>query len=332
MSALPLLCHESLDSNWIDPIELEARMGKRSVGIAIATAAIGIAGAIYSVEFHAPPDDISVIVTSADVQAAQQSTGGQMRAPAGSTAHRLELENKIPMGSFRPLGQKAYEIIRPRVLRPQGDALLHVQQLMQRVERGDANAAYEIHLAISECRTFNSSRADDLSESAAAVSAEKSFLEKTERILKECESLILTKDTYEGDWLSRSAAMGSQEAMRAYALSPEEAVGLLNDVIQHPEKLENWKHNASAYLHELAAQGNIAAIGDLERAYASGQFSAPDPIRALAYARVVQRVSPGWVSDADLERYEIQLNAKEKTYSRSLADEVHLNCCTRNRE
>ncbi|MBK0025475.1 hypothetical protein IAE57_04845 [Stenotrophomonas sp. S48] len=259
----------------IDPIETEERMRKQRIGISIATAmAIGIAGAaLYSFEFHTPRDAVSLNVTSAGVQAAEQSTGGEMPASAGSTAHRLEIDKKIPLGSFRPLGPRAYEIIRPRELRPHGDALLHVRQLMQRMERGDANAAYEIHLAISECRTFNSSRADDLSESSAAVGAGKWFLEKTERILKECESLILTKDIYEGDWLSRSAAMGSQEAMHAYALSPEETLGSLNKVIQDPEKLSNWKHNASTYLHELADQGNISAIGDLERAYASGQFS-----------------------------------------------------------
>ncbi|AWH16094.1 hypothetical protein C1922_01495 [Stenotrophomonas sp. ZAC14D2_NAIMI4_7] len=305
-------------------------MQKQIIGISIAAAmAIGIAGAaFYSFEFHTPRDAVSLDVTSAGVQTAEQSTGGEMPASAGSTAHRLEIDKKIPLGSFRPLGPRAYEIIRPRELRPHGDALLHVQQLMQRMERGDANAAYEIHLAISECRTFNSSRADDLSESSAAVGAEKWFLEKTERILKECESLILAKDIYEGDWLSRSAAMGSQEAMRAYALSPEETLGSLNKVIQDPEKLSNWKHNSSTYLNELADQGNISAIGDLERAYASGQFSAPDPIRALAYAQVVQRVSPGWVTDADLRKYEIQLNTKEKAHSQSLANEIYLKCCT----
>lgn len=244
------------------------------------------------------------------------------------TAHKLEIEKKIPPGSYKPLGPKAYEIVRGHEFRPPGDALAHVKQLMQRTESGDANAAYEIYLTINQCQTFTSDKADELADSAALVGSSGWFLERSERILKECESLVLDQDIYHADWLSKAAAMGSQEAMRGYALSPEKVIGSLDSAIQDPEKLTRWKENALTYLSGLADQGNVAALSDLQAAYSYGHRIVPaDPVAALAYARVIHRINPQFFNNDRLAGAESDLTGKQRSKALAMSEEIFQNCC-----
>lgn len=252
----------------------------------------------------------------------------KQRAPSGAaTAQMLERESKIPPGSYKAVGPKAYEIARANDFRPPGDALLHVKNLIERSKSGDASATYEIHLTIGQCQTFTSDRLDTLMESAASVGSEGWFLERSERIIKECGTLVLDQDIYHADWLSKAAAMGSQEAMRAYSLSPEKIVGSLDDAIRDPEKLEQWRETAMSYTHELATQGNVDAIGDLAHEYTYGGFVPADPVTALAYTRVLNRLDPRFATTTDIASHENKLSNQDRERARLLSNNIFTNCC-----
>lgn len=304
-------------------------MSKRILGTLLVATAIGIVAVAPS--GYRPPSSDGAPPRTAERNAGQlQATPREGRASgsAGTTAQRLEAQKKIAPGTFRALGPKAYEIIRPNAFRPPGDALAHVGQLKARASAGDANAAYEIYLTVDECRTFTSERADELARSAAIVGSEGGFLQRSERLLEECESLVLAGNIDAADWLSRAAAMGSQDAMRGYAASPETVFGSLEDGIRDPGTLIQWRETAVGYLEDLAAQGNLSALGDLERAHASGRFGDPDPFRAWAYARVIQRIDPRLVTDQDLARYRNVLSREQQASADSLADSLYRRCCS----
>lgn len=253
----------------------------------------------------------------------------QLALPRSATAQALERDNKIPPGSYKAVGPKAYVIARANDFRPPGDALAHVKQLIERSEAGDAAATYEIHLTIEQCRTFTSDRLDTLIESAASVGSEGWFLERSERILGECGTLVLEQDIYDADWLSKAAEMGSQEGMRAFSLAPEKVIGSLDDAIRDPKKLEQWRQKAVGYAHDLVAQGNADVIGDLAREYTHGGFVPADPVAALAYTRVLNRIDPRFATATDIADHETHLTSQERERALLLSSDIFRTCCIR---
>lgn len=247
--------------------------------------------------------------------------------PPPLRATELEAAGKIAPGSYQPLGTKAYQLFRGYEIRPPGDARAHVQQLAARSARGEADATYQIYLTVDECRTFISDRVDQLIDTARSLGAGGAFLQKSERLLQECESLVLDRDLFRRDWLRRAAAQGSQEAMVLYATSPEEALGTLQDAIKDPEQVLAWKQTATAYLKDLASQGNVAALSALSTAYEFGRIVDADPMAAYAYERALQRVNPDFVSAETLKALEEQLPAGGLARANALSDTVYENCC-----
>ncbi|KAF1013501.1 MAG: hypothetical protein GAK31_03650 [Stenotrophomonas maltophilia] len=149
----------------------------------------------------APPAAVSAVAPA--VHAIGTATAAP---PSPPRAAALEAAGKIAPGSYQSLGGKAYQVFRGHEVRPPGNALAYVQQLATRSARGDATATYEIYLTVNECRTFASDRGDQLADSAQALGAGGPFLQKSERLLQECESLLLDRDVFQDDWLTRAAA------------------------------------------------------------------------------------------------------------------------------
>ncbi|MEN5204501.1 hypothetical protein ABE473_08585 [Stenotrophomonas sp. TWI700] len=283
-----------------------------------------IAGALAATAIYATKEEPEKRIGQENKPA--QAT--QLPLSVAATAQVLERDNKIPPGSYKAVGPRAYEIVRAHEFRPTGDALVHVKKLIERSASGDATATYEIYLTIEQCQTFTSDRADTLADSAASVGSGSWFLERSERILKECEPLVMDQEIYQADWLSKAAAMGSQEAMRAYSLSPEKAIGSLGDAIRDPEKLEQWKHTALGYVHELAAQGNANVLSDLAMAYTYGGIVPADPVAALAYTRVLNKIDPRFATSSDIANHEKNLSSQEKEKARLSSNDIFKNCCT----
>lgn len=300
-------------------------MNKWLVGTVVAGAVAAITlTTIYSNSRQTPAP-----AAGAGTVSEVQHRNGSASAPSLAAAQRLEAEMKIPPGSFKPMGSKAYEIIRGNRIRPPGDALTHARQLIDRSRSGDANAAYDVYLTVRECQTFASQHADELADSARSVGKEGQFLQRSERMLKECESLILDKDIYEADWLSTAAAMGSQSAMRTYANSPEDVLGSLDKAVGDPDKVAEWRRNAQQYLTDLSSQGNVSALWDLASAYTYGGVVDADPVMAAAYSRVVNRVNSSFITPDQVSEIERRLSAKELMRVKSASDEIYNKCCVK---
>ncbi|TFZ46839.1 hypothetical protein E5C33_04135 [Stenotrophomonas maltophilia] len=303
-------------------------MRKRLIGF--VTLAAALAAAAVAVSSYRQQETADTTPRESDRSGSREGTSAYAKplpASSATAAQTLERDNKIPRGSYKAVGPKAYEIVRGNEFRPPGDALAHVKQLMLRSESGDATATYEIYRTVEQCQTFISDRADNLADSAASVGSGNWFLERSERILKECESLALDQDIYHADWLSKAAAMGSQEAMRAYSLSPEKAIGSLDDAIRDPAKLEAWKETATGYLRELEAQGNVNVISDMAMAYTYGGIVPADPVAALAYTRVLNRLDPRFATTNDIATREKNLSSQQKENARLSSNEIFKNCC-----
>lgn len=302
-------------------------MKKKLFGIFVAAAALAVViGAVFGHRLQTDDAQRKSEKNEAHGEAPVQE--GNSSESREVTAHKLEIEKKIPAGSLKAWGPKAYEIIRGHEFRPPGDALTHVKQLMKRSESGDANATYEIYLTINQCQTFTSDKADELADSAALVGSSGWFLERSERILKECESLVLDQDIYRADWLSKAAEMGSQEAMRGYARSPQKVIGSLEDAIRDPEKLARWKENSLSYLNEMAEQGNVSALGDLQSFYTYGRsLVSADPVAALAYARALHRINPQFSSSEGIVESESALSGAQRARAIAMSEEIYQKCC-----
>jgi hypothetical protein len=303
-------------------------MSKRLIGFVTLAAVLAVAAvAMYGYRQQPAADATAEESGNSGSLDERPDQGRQLPASGAAAAQRLERDNKIPPGSYKAVGPKAYEIERGNEFRPPGDALAHVKQLMLRSESGDATATYEIYRTIEQCQTFISDRADKLADSATTVGSGNWFLERSERILKECESLALDQDIYHADWLSKAAAMGSQEAMRAYSRSPEKVIGSLDDAIRDPAALEAWKDTATGYLRELESQGNVNVISDMAMAYTYGGIVPADPVAALAYTRVLNRLDPRFATTTDIANHEKNLSSQEKEKARISSNEIFKNCC-----
>lgn len=301
-------------------------MKKKLIGIVVVATAL-VVGIGVVLGNRLQPNEAQRKSEKNQIQEEVAAQGENSSALRERAAYKLEREKKIPPGSYKPLGPKAYEIIRGREFRPPGDALAHVKQLIQRSEQGDATATYEIYLTINQCQTFTSDQADELADSATSLGSGGWFLERSERLLKECESLVLDQDIYRADWLSKAAAMGSQEAMLAYAVSPQEVIGSLDDAIHDPEKLAQWKENSAKYLDEIASQGNFAALGSLKRAYTYGRTRDKNPVAAVAYTRVLNRINPRLYSNDDVVKAEGDLTSRQRAEALAMSEEIFQNCC-----
>lgn len=303
-------------------------MGKRLIGFIALAAVLAVAAvAVSSYRQQATADATQEESGKGINREETPDRQERLTVSAAGAAQRLEQGNKIPPGSYKAVGPKAYEIVRGNEFRPPGDALAHVKQLMLRSDAGDATATYEIYRTIEQCQTFISDRADKLADSATSVGSGNWFLERSERILKECEALALDQGIYHADWLSKAAAMGSQEAMRAYSRSPEKVIGSLDDAIRDPAALEAWKDTATGYLRELEAQGNVNVISDMAMAYTYGGIVPADPVAALAYTRVLNRIDPRFATTDDIANHEKNLSTQQKEQARLSSNEIFKNCC-----
>ena len=245
----------------------------------------------------------------------------------GSTVGAASAAPSPAPGTFRAVGPKAYELSRQGSHRPPGDARAYVQQLLPRSEAGDGTASYEIYLTVLECRTFTSDRVDQLAQSAALVGAEKAFLERSERLLRECGALVLDRDLYPGNWLEKAALQGSVEGQLGYARSPKDVLGTYADILADPERAVAWKHTAGQYLETLARSGIIDAVAELARDYEHGGIVPRDPVAAYAYNLALQQVNPNYVSPLVMQSLDAELSADQRARARLLANTLHGACC-----
>lgn len=266
--------------------------------------------------FHDPaPEDDSHAPRASGRFAGAAQGGGGFAAGTG------------PGGGVQSLGGKAYQRVSLYPPRPPGDALAYVNQLKVRSNAGDANATYAIYLTIWDCRNVLSEAADGQVEAARRVGAEAQFLATSERLLHECQTLMLDRAVYQGPWLAIAAAQGSEDAMYAYARAPEEVIGPLADTMGEAAATEEWKNTAAGYLQDLANNGNVNGIAGLASAYRYGGAVDVDALLAYAYELTLQRIDPSFTSEDELSERRAVLSLAEQAMARELSGRIYEECC-----
>ncbi|WMJ68363.1 hypothetical protein [Stenotrophomonas sp. 24(2023)] len=264
-------------------------------------------------------------VPDEDVRGAQIRPGTRISpADAGALAGAAL---PMPRAGVQPLGAKAYQRVGLYPSRPPGDALTYVNQLRLRSDAGDANATYAIYLTLWDCRNALSEAADGQVEAARRVGAEAQFLATSERLLHECQTLMLDRAVYQAPWLAIAAAQGSEDAMYAYARAPEEIIGPLSDVIGETAATEEWKSTAADYLQTLVSNGNINGVAGLASAYRYGGAVDVDALLAYAYELTLQRIDPAFTSEDELSERRAALSLSEQAMARELSSRIYEQCC-----
>jgi hypothetical protein len=239
----------------------------------------------------------------------------------------LAAKHRIDPGTVRPLAGRAFNIERPRERRPPGDAALFAKTLVPAAGRGEAAASYRLYLIAAECDSAVSPEVVETYRMTRHLLAP-DYAARMTRQLEECEGLLTDPALSDRrHWLTLAAAQGSPEAAIVYAASIEEALGGPGQWAKHPEQVTAYKQQAMNYLFNGAAQGYVGALSSLSRAYESGFLTPADPVKALAYRRVVQQVDPSPGSEGLARRLEEGLSVRQRSDARRQAAVIREECC-----
>lgn len=229
---------------------------------------------------------------------------------------------------FKPIGAKAYQIVRLGDARPPGDAREHVNALIPLSRSGDQRATFQIYLAVLDCHNHLNGAADEYFEVEQRGGVGARSLKNAERKLTECESLSLDSDLWNGPWLDLAAKQGSIEAKILYSIDVNSILGSPADRLSNPEKTVLWKETAKVYLEQAAETGSLDAIMRLSNAYSKGVLVESNSEIAYAYALVANRISPESSGELLVRSLERDLSMKQRESARVLSHQIHDSCCT----
>ena len=238
------------------------------------------------------------------------------------SSHRLE------PGIARRVGDKAFVTERTPEYRPPGDAAAIVATLLPASQRGEADATYRIYLLAKECEEAISPSA--ISSYQLIRPLAPSYPQHLANLMKECEGLLTDPAMpRRGHWLSLAAEQGSVEAAVVYSLDIEQIVGGPKAWVEHPEQVIEYKRKAVVYLERAAALGNINALSALSDTYEAGFVVPADPVKALAYQEVVERVDPSDANRWLRDRLSKEMSQSQLQDARQQASQIYETCCIR---
>ena len=178
-----------------------------------------------------------------------------------------------------------------------GNASDVIKALMPLAKAGDADAALDIHMKISECRyAMNSNDPNgQLLEAYRKAGVDLETVARArEKTLDECASLV--SDGVDGveneKWLELAAENGSTYAKLLYAADPAATLGGQSEIIKDPEALADYRKKAVRFLEEAAETGSVNALLSLSQIYENGSLVRKDPRMAYAYYLAANSVHP----------------------------------------
>ena len=237
-----------------------------------------------------------------------------------------QVKAQIDADVFNAVGPRAYYISRMQI-RPPGDALEYVDQLLALSGKGDATATFGIHLAVMDCKNSIRGSSDPQAASFANASQHMSMLAAAERKLGECAALLLDKQLMSIDWITLAAEQGSIEAKLAYGMDAEAVLGSPGERLANPGKAVAWRETTLAYLQEVAATGSLDAMARLSNAYEQGVIVEKNPEFAYAYALVSNRIMPDPNREHLVRSMEEGLSMKQQESAAALSHQIYQSCC-----
>lgn len=221
---------------------------------------------------------------------------------------------------------RAYSISRMQSL-PDGDALTHVQSLLQKSKAGDATATYAIYLTVNQCKSALDPPSLSLLQAYRTQGIEKQFKDSLEKNLIKCESLMSTPGLSDEPWLKRAADQGSIEAKIMFAIDSTSILGNRSDYLSHPERLIEYRTEAMQNLQYAASTGSVDALMALGNAYETGILTEKSPSQSLAYYKAAYSLAPNAGLQELLSRESKSLSLREVEIANKLSNQIINNCC-----
>jgi len=244
-----------------------------------------------------------------------------VRAEASTRADKLR----------RNVGEKAF-VFEDSYEPVPGNASDVIKALMPLARAGDADAALDIHMKISECRyAMNSSNSSGKLLEAyrkAGVDLE-AVARAREKTLDECASLVSNGiDGVEDEkWLELAAQNGSVYAKLLYATDPASTLGGESEIMKNPEALIEYRRKAMRFLEQAADRGSIEALVMLSKAYESGTLVTKNSQMAYAYYLAANSVHPRATAPSYLQALQQQAAKDGAGNVDALVESILQRCC-----
>lgn len=264
-------------------------------------------------------------ISGKSLQAMAASAGGRM--PRADTLEAAISRGDVSRDAIRLLSGGGFQIVRPeQPWTPGTEALRAVQQWLSASAAGQAHATLRIGEIVGNCqwlaRPVPPPPYDRLPPDFAAR-----LRSRDARMLRDCQSLLLSPEIVQKDWLSLAAAQGSPKAAVTYALSPMRLLGDETAFLASPGKVQAWRTRAAAYLWRAAQLGSAEALITLADAYLAGIPVERDPIRAYAFYRAWTRLSPDFAQPSLEAYYAGSLSDAERTEALARSRDIYRACC-----
>jgi hypothetical protein len=138
----------------------------------------------------------------------------------------------------------------------------------------------------------------------------------------------------EKDWadaarlLKLAADLGNERAQLAYARKEPLSDKKLEDFVQKPEELVEFRNNANRYLLAASEAGNLDAMWFLSESLRTGDLMEANLAAAYQYKYAISRAGgyPHTIN-AELARLESQLTPEQVAAARESADKFLARCC-----
>lgn len=209
------------------------------------------------------------------------------------------------------------------------NALAVIRELTPRAQAGDAEAALTLYLKLNACKdpTSSDSLAPDMMEMNEKLGISNETI--IQRAAKKAEDCLGVTQAHKerGKWLEQAAKAGHPEAQLLYASDVEGVLGDSDDMLRDPEKVKQYKIDASRYLNDLAAGGNVDAMLLLATDFDNGIMAKQDSVRAYAYYRAAQMAAPSDIPASLLQFKKEKVPAGSRAEADRLAEQIYERCC-----
>jgi len=254
-------------------------------------------------------------------QRREQTPAVRVEASTRADKLRISVGEKafVFQGSYEPIAGNASDVIRA---------------LMPLAKAGDADAALDIHMKISQCRYAMDSNNHSLklleAYRKAGVDLE-AVARAREKTLDECASLVSEGvDGVEDEkWLELAAENGSIYAKLLYATDPDSTLGDQTEIMKNPEALIEYRRKAMGFLEQAADRGSIEALVMLSEAYENGTLVKKDLRMAYAYYSAANSVYPEATALAHLRQLRQQAISGGAGNVDALVGSIRQRCCKR---
>jgi len=201
-----------------------------------------------------------------------------------------------------------------------------IDELAPRADAGDARAAHQIFIKITDCKwAIEASTAVIPTTDETAKSAEKARLSEALARLESCEGITQDLIDSRAKWLTMAADNGDPLAQLTYASSSSLILGGAAEMMANPRAVDDFKRKSLNFLMSLSERGDVSAILQLCGAYDAGVLVPQDSVKAYAYAVLANLITGR--SQNLVQVMGGNLTIEQQQQGQQIALALHRRCC-----